>query len=49
MELMANSSPMATQEGRSKVMPKCITRGRENQAAEPTSAKETMPKNMEMT
>ena len=49
MELMAKSRPMATQEGTSKVTPKCITRGRENQAAEPTSAKDTMPKNMEMT
>ena len=44
MELMANSSPTAMQLGASKAMPKCSTRGRENQAAWPTSAKLTIPK-----
>ena len=44
MALMANSRPRATQEGRSKLTPKWRKRGRENQAASPTSAKLTMPK-----
>ena len=33
MELMANSSPSATQAEGSKVMPKCRKRGRENHFA----------------
>ena len=44
MELMANNSPMATQEAGSNFRPKCRGSGRANQAAFPTSAKLTMPK-----
>ena len=49
MELMAKSSPTAMQLGASKEMPKWRNRGRENQAAVPTSAKLTMPKAMATT
>ena len=45
MELMANSKPMAMQEAGSKVTPKCMNWGRENQAASPTLEKLTISKN----
>ena len=43
MELMANSSPRATQPESSKVTPKGTGRGRENQPAPATPERSTIP------
>ncbi len=48
MELMANNTPIATQEDGSNLIPKCIGFGSANQDAFTTAEKSTIPKNNEM-
>ena len=49
MELIANSTPIATQEEGSNVIPKCIALGSWKYDADATDVKSTIPKNSEIT